>query len=77
MTLTAEHAAQRLLALPEYQHYAAARQTADRASPIEMPKADGMLRHAEAQLKACAVAMGLSAHEARQALQLLSGVVRA
>ncbi len=45
---------------PVYVHYAQALQVADTAGPKEIPKADGMLLHAEAMLVQALAARGVT-----------------
>jgi len=69
--MTPEEAARALRDSAEYEAYTRARKAADTASPIAMPKADGLLHHAEKMLKQSAMELGLNPQEAKQVMTLL------
>ena len=60
-----------------YKEYAQALKVANNASPIEMPKADGILEHAQKKLKKAIEAQGADAQTTAEVMVVLKAMALA
>lgn len=66
----------KLSAYPEYTAYRKALRAANKATPTEIPKADGLLNHAETQLKKAVESTGLPPEQAISTLSMLKSMAQ-